>query len=316
MSLTITNLEPLADLPGTPQRPSTRVAPGPEVAASPSDPNMLHKLYEAMLRSRIVGEHVRQLPQSRRPQPQASLRRGLEATAVGSMIEMRAGDAISSELGLPAYLHSGLPLGLYFAELHGMCSEYLAFAPEAANSAIHVMPRAQTVAARLNIAAGFALALKKSESPKVVLVHLLDGLSALGYWHEAATLALAERLPMIFVVISEVANASSVGKSDARQRAEAYGMPGIAVDGGDAVAMWRVAQESIHRARSGTGPTLIDSQLATAAANSDEDPLRRMQHYLEKRRLWKVSWRNDLTQGITREIADAESFFRRSGESQ
>jgi TPP-dependent pyruvate/acetoin dehydrogenase alpha subunit len=275
---------------------------------------MLRKLYAAMLRCRMVCERSARLA-SRQLQPQSTIGPTMEATAIGSLIELRDGDAISSELGLPAYLHSGLPLGLYFAELHGMCSEYLAFAPEAANSAIPLLPRAQTVAARLNIAAGFALALKKSQSPKVVLVHLQDGPNALGYWHEAATLALAERLPMIFVVITELANASSVGKSDTRQRAESYGMPGITVDGGDAVAMWRVAQESIHRARSGAGPTLIDSQLA-AATHSGDDPLCRMQHYLEKRSLWKGSWRDELTQKFKTEIAEAQSFFQKAGEPQ
>ena len=43
-----------------------------------------------------------------------------------------------------------------------------------------------------------------------------------------------------------------------------YGFPGIIVDGSDVVAVWRVAQESIHRARNGAGPTLIDCRMESA----------------------------------------------------
>lgn len=322
MSVTFANPKIAGEQPDAiPQAPSSGIALGPEVAASPSDPNMLRKLYAAMLRCRMVEERTAQLARSHQSQPRASIRRSYEATAVGSLIEIRAGDAISSDLALPAHLHSGLPLSLYFAHLNGLCSEYLAFAPEAANNAIDLLPAAHTIAARLNVAAGFALALNKSKRANVVLIHLPDGANALGYWHEAATLAVAERLPIIFVVINELAVASSIGTSDARQRAEAYGMPGITVDGGDAVAMWRVTQESIHRARSGTGPTLIDSQLATSPANSKpqragDDPLRRMQHYLEQRDLWKESWKDELAQKLATEIAEAESFLPKSGETQ
>ena len=57
-----------------------------------------------------------------------------------------------------------------------------------------------------------------------------------------------------------------------------YGYPGIIVDGQDVVAVWRVAQESIHRARNGAGPTLIDCRM-----DSKRDPLAHMEHYMRKR---------------------------------
>ncbi len=281
---------------------------------------MLRKLYTAMLRCHMVEEHAEQLSQSRKLKP-PDLQRGLEATAVGSLIELRPGDAIASELSFAVRMFAGQPLGLYFAELYGVRSEYLAFAPESANTAIHLLPPAPTIAAQLNTAAGFALALKKVQRSNVVLVFLPEGANALGYWHEAAMLAAAERLPMIFVAVSGPASANSLGNSDARQRAAAYGIPGITVDGGDVVAMWRVAQESIYRARAAAGPTLIDSQLPATQSNSrphpaSSDPLARMQHYLEKRKLWKQSWKDELTQKFAAEIHDAQSFFSRRSETQ
>ncbi len=312
-------IDPSGDQPVSPdQRPFTGIVPGPEVAASPSDPNMLRKLYASMLRCCMVEEHAERLAQSRKLNSLANRGRGLEAITIGSLIELRAGDAISSQLGFAAQMLSGRPLGLYLAEFYGLCSEYLAFAPEAANSAIHLLPRAQTIAAQLDTAAGFALALKEVQRSNVLLVHLPDGANALGYWHDAATLAAAERLPMIFVAISQPAG--RFGNSDLRQRASAYGIPGISVDGGDLVAMWRVAQESIHRARSGAGPTLVDSQIPVAQPNSDAyaagKPLARMQHYLEKRKLWDESWKDELVQKFAAEIAEAQAFFLQTNETQ
>ena len=311
-------IDPSSDQPVSPDRqPFAGIVPGPEVAASPADPNMLRKLYAAMLRCCMVEERAEELDRSHRLKSPMQ-RRGLEATTIGSLIELRAGDAISTELGFAAHILSGRPLGLYFAELYGLCSEYLAFAPEAAHSAICLLPRAQTIAAQLDTAAGFALALKELQRSNVVLVHLPDGANALGYWHDAATLAAAERLPIIFVAISELVG--RFGNSDLRQRASTYGIPGITVDGGDLVATWRVAQESIHRARSGAGPTLIDSQIPVMQPNSDAHaagkPLARMQHYLKKRRLWDESWKNELVQKFAAEIEEAQAFFAKAGDTQ
>jgi TPP-dependent pyruvate/acetoin dehydrogenase alpha subunit len=255
----------------------------------------------------MVEERAEQLVQSGKAKPSVVAHHGLEATVIGSLIDLRAGDAISSQGSFAARMFAGESLGLYFAELYGLRAEYLAFAPEAANLTIQILPRAQTVAEQMNIAAGYALAQKRSQRRKVVVVLLPESSNALGYWHEAADVAVGERLPMIFVTTSRTPQIG-MGNNVARQRAEAYGMPGIAVDGGDVVAMWRVAQESIHRARAGAGPTLIDSHIP-AAQEKGGDPLDRMQHYLDKRKLWKQAWRGDLVQKFAAEIDEAQAFL-------
>ena len=321
MATTFSNVETSRRTPGSvTEQPSTGVVPGPEVSAPPSDPTTLRNLYAAMLRCRMVDERTGQLAQAHTLKLAPKLRWGQEAAEIGSLIELRAGDAISSELSFAARMFSGQPLRLYFAEIYGSRSEYVAFAPEAGNGAIHLLPPAQTIAAQLNVAAGFALAVKKAQRRNVVVILLPDGANALGYWHEAATLAAAERLAMVFVVISAPANANNFGEGDCRQRAASYGIPGITVDGGDVVAMWRVAQESIYRARSGAGPTLIDSQLAVTPLNSQphagSDPLARMQHYLEKRKLWKQSWKDDLARKVAAEVDEAQSSSSRAKETQ
>ena len=120
-----------------------------------------------------------------------------------------------------------------------------------------------------------------SPSPIAILAsptwwsHLADdGLAALGFWHEAASLASRHRLPIVFMVENcAQSHPSGTGTvqsdDDLRDRAEAYGFPGITVDGNDIVAVWRVTQESIHRARSGAGPTLIECRTWRWHAEAD-----------------------------------------------
>ena len=242
---------------------------------------------------------------------------GLEATRVGSMMELRAGDAVSSDPMVVSQLMSGQPMGLVLAELCGLRSQYLAFAPDAPSGAIHILPTAETLEARLNIAAGYAIALRRASSANVVLVHLSNGFSGLGYWHQAARAASAERLPLIFVAVSESVTSNGAGTHALRERAAGYGIPGIIVDGNDLVAVWRVAQESIHRARSGSGPTLIDAQIIARPTNSHftaegDDPIARMQHYLQKRKLWNESWKGELVRKFTAEVDEAVSFVKRA----
>ncbi len=315
MATTFSNLDNSVTTPRSLAEPdSPRPTPGPEVTASPSDPNMLRRLYSAMLRCYMVEERAEQLARSNKLKSAMVLHRGLEATVIGSLMELRAGDAISSEPSFAARMFAGQPLGLYFAELHGVRTEYMAFAPEASHSAIHLLPPGPTVAAQMSVAAGYALAQKRSQRRNVVVVLLPESIDALGYWHEAADLAVGERLPVIFVAPSGTPS-SSMGNSIARQRSEAYGMPGIAVDGGDVVAMWRVAQESIHRARAGAGPTLIDSHVP-APQPQGGDPLNRMQHYLDKRKLWKQAWKDELVRKFAAEIDEAQEFFPQTSGTQ
>jgi pyruvate dehydrogenase E1 component alpha subunit len=290
-------------------------APGPEVVASPSDPNVLRKLYSAMLRCRMFEQRAGEVGSAGKRHSSLLLRIGLEGTSVGSMMDLRAGDAVSSERNVVSQLMAGLPMGLVLAELYGLRSEYLSMAPDAANSMIHLLPGAETVEARLNFAAGYAMALRRAACANVVLVHLPDGFSGLGFWHETAKVASAERLPLIFVAVSESITPKGGGVHTLRERAAAYGIPGIIVDGDDVVAVWRVVQESIHRARSGCGPTLIHSQIIgptnSHGSLAARDPIARMQHYLQTRKLWDESWKRELVQKFIAELDKAVSAFGR-----
>ena len=189
---------------------------------------------------------------------------------------------------------------------------------------MHIVPQASSIAGQLDVAAGIALAYRNLGKPNVVVALADDGLAALGFWHEAASLAARHRLPIIFMVEncaqSHPNGAGTVqSDDDLRDRAEAYGFPGITVDGNDIVAVWRVTQESIHRARSGTGPTLIEcrtwrwhaeadstaSNGRPAKAMREHDPLVHMEHYMKKRSLWKQAWKERLAGDYRTALAEA-----------
>lgn len=319
MSTTVSNYE-APPFQSTTERQAPAPRPAPEVVASPSDPNVLRRLYSSMLRCRILEQKAAQLAGNEKRRFASDIHPGGEATSIGSMMELRAGDAVSSDGSVASRLMCGQSMELVLAELYHLRPEYLAFSPSAAESAIHLLPEAETVEAQLNIATGYAMALRRASAGNVVLVYLPEAFSAFGYWHQAAKDAATGRLPLIFVAVSKSLGANDAGDSDLRDRAGAYGIPGMVVDGDDVVAVWRVTQESIYRARGGYGPTVIHSQIVSAAANShppaQEGPLARMQRYLEKRNLWDEAWKRELVLRFDVEVEQAASLFPHSSELQ
>ena len=314
-----------SDLRTSESEGTTAHSKAPEIAASPSNPVMLRKLYATMLRCRLIEESVLKLSGAGKVRLRGKPWAGREATAVGSLIELRPGDAISGDSNLITQVIRETPLSYVFAQLFGFGAEFRASHPEAENTAIHLVPATMTVEAQLHVAAGVALGYRHQQRSNVVVIELPDGFNALGYWHEAARLAVAERLAIVFVVSSDanpVGGTQALFESELRDRAEAYGMPGVTVDGNDVVAVWRVAQESIYRGRSGTGPTLIDCRqglrfpVSAKKTAEVQDPLAHMQHYLEKRKLWENSWKDELIQKFAGEIDEAVKQAERIARTQ
>jgi acetoin:2,6-dichlorophenolindophenol oxidoreductase subunit alpha len=116
----------------------------------------------------------------------------------------------------------------------------------------------------LPIATGFGLAAQSRGTDQVTVVNFGDGASNIGGFHEALNLAGVWKLPVVFVCQNNryaehtpFSEGTSVAEVSAR--AAGYGMPGVTVDGNDALAMFGAAREAVERARSGGGPTLIEA---------------------------------------------------------
>ena len=121
------------------------------------------------------------------------------------------------------------------------------------------------VGSGLPIANGLAWAAQIKKSGQVVVCNFGDGASNIGAFHEALNLASVWKLPVVFVCqnngyAEHTKYEYGTGARTIADRGIAYGMPGIEVDGNDAVAMWDAARTAIARARAGEGPTLIDAK--------------------------------------------------------
>ena len=302
--------------------PDSSHAPASSLAgdASPSSPDVLRTLYSALLKTRLLEEQVLSLLRSGRIPGTAVPILGGEATEVGACIGLQPDDSFSSTFPkLASCVVRDTPLLRVFAQLFHREKQAPGEPSPDVNGSLHVVPQSASVTGQLDVATGIALAYRQLAKPNVVVALADDGLAALGFWHEAASLASRNRLPIVFMV-ENCAQSHAHGSSgvhsadDLRDRAEAYGFPGITVDGNDIVAVWRVTQESIHRARSGAGPTLIECRTRRWHAEADAqspngsprrraskpqwqtDPLHHMEHYMKKRSLWKQAWKDGLVE--------------------
>jgi len=112
------------------------------------------------------------------------------------------------------------------------------------------------------IASGAALGCKMQKLDSVVVAFFGDGAMNTGAFHEGIGLAAFWSLPVVFVCSNNMYAMSTPLKNytklkDLSEKAKAYGIPGVTVDGNDAVAVAEVAGQAIENARDGRGPTLI-----------------------------------------------------------
>jgi len=294
--------------------------------ASPSNPEVLRTLYSALLKTRLLEEEVLSLLRAGRISGSTAPILGGEATEVGACIGLEPDDSLSSsQPKLAAAVIRGTPLDQVLAQLFHRNNEDSNTATNHATQSFRIVPQTSSLTGQLDIAAGIALSYRNLGKANVVVALANDGLAALGFWHEAARLASSCRLPIVFVVENrEQSSTNGAGmvqsQEDLRDRAEAYGFPGITVDGNDIVAVWRVTQESIHRARTGAGPTLIECRTWRWHAETDSsngetrskptngwqnDPLLHMEHYMKKRSLWKPSWKDQLATRYSQALSSA-----------
>jgi pyruvate dehydrogenase E1 component alpha subunit len=113
------------------------------------------------------------------------------------------------------------------------------------------------------IAVGAAFSNRFRKTSHVACTFFGDGASNEGAFHEAANLAALFKLPVVFVCENNgfgeyTPQAKHQAIVDVADRAAGYGMPGVVVDGMDAIAVYEAAGEAIERARRGDGPTLLE----------------------------------------------------------
>lgn len=121
------------------------------------------------------------------------------------------------------------------------------------------------VGAGAPIAVGAGFANKYRGSDTVSVAFFGDGSTNIGAFHEAANMAAALKLPVVFACENNeygeyTRRDATMAITDVVERAAAYGMPGVIVDGMDAVAVYEAATEAVARARAGDGPSFIEAK--------------------------------------------------------
>lgn len=207
---------------------------------------------------------------------------GAEASIVGSLAALRADDQL-----LVTYRCHGYPIVLgtdpkaMMAEIYGretgLCKGY--------GGSMHLtdvghgfLGTSGIVGQGIPHAAGAAWAAQIRGQGQVVLSFFGDGASKQGAFHETLNIASLWKLPVVFIMENNSYNVvTRVEQEDANAaageplavKAKAYSMPGVTVDGGDPVAVHDVMSAAVDRARSGEGPTLVESLVYRLSAHGN-----------------------------------------------
>jgi pyruvate dehydrogenase E1 component alpha subunit len=208
--------------------------------------------------------------------------RGHEGSEVGAVMALRGNDYLFYDhRGCGHLIAKGMDMVALFGDFLGndlgSTRGLGAGIVHACNPEIGVMGQSGTLGRGQLLATGAALSAKLRGTDQVAMHFFGDGSSNLGTFHEAANAAGAWQLPVIFVIqnngwaVSVPVEYSTAGGGFAR-RADAYGMPGVAVDGIDAFAVYEAAETAVARARAGEGPTIIEAKLRRMRGHFEGDP--------------------------------------------
>lgn len=206
---------------------------------------------------------------------------GEEATAVGVCGALRPDDYITStHRGHGHILAKGGDLKLFFAELYGRAAGLCkgkGGSMHVADPDLGILGANGIVGGGIAIAAGAALAARMQGSDRVAVSFMGDGATDTGAFHESLNMAALWEVPALFVVenngYAEVISQRDHQKIERiSERAAAYVMPGVTVDGNDVEAVYEATSEAVARARGGGGPTLIECVTYRLRGHFEGDP--------------------------------------------
>ncbi len=224
-------------------------------------------LHRRMVRIRIFEETAGKLMEDGKIPGALHLYVGQEAVACGVMVHLNNEDWITStHRGHGHLIAKGGEFDRMFAELYGRATGYC----KGKGGSMHIcamelgmLGANGIVGGGPPIAVGAAFSNRFRKTDRVACTFFGDGASNEGAFHEAANMAGLYKLPVVFVCENNgygeyTAQANHQAIVDVADRAAGYGMPGVVVDGMDAVAVYEAAGQAIDRARRGEGPTLLE----------------------------------------------------------
>ncbi len=232
-------------------------------------PELLADLHRRMVRIRLFEEAAGKLAEQNKLPGFLHLYVGEEAVAAGVCVNLTTADSITStHRGHGHLVAKGGQFRPMMAELMGKATGYC----NGKGGSMHIsslelgmLGANGIVGAGSPIAVGAAFAHKYKNDGNVAVAFFGDGSTNIGAFHEAANMACALKLPIVFACENNeygefTRRDHTMAITDIVDRAQGYGMPGVIVDGMDAIAVYETAAEAIAFARAGKGPTLIEAK--------------------------------------------------------
>ena len=276
--------------------PSANGGPAPAAVLTSE---RLQQLYSSMLKCRILQNRVQEVSVPVQPSLQKNSA-GREAVLVGALAHARLQDSITAaeNILLASFLH-GNSLNTLLTQL----------ASTTANTA---PDSKKTPPPQFALARAMDQAREMFNSGRIALVFCGEDPAALAFQTEALAQAAKYKSPVVCLIetsLSSLATAPDPQRTQTR-RSPQHHFPQIVVDGADVVAIFRVTQEAIRRARTGHGPSLIkcvipDSAVAQGQNGRPEiahDPLTFMEQYLRRRNLWLAEGQRKIADDFTAEL--------------
>ena len=261
---------------------------------------------------------------------------GQEASAVGACMPLDDQDKITStHRGHGHCVAKGADAGRMFAEFFGKEEGYC----RGRGGSMHIADVSKgnlgangIVGGGLPIAVGAALSAKRLGTGAVTICFFGDGANNEGAFHEALNMASVWKLPVVFICENNrygmsTSTERSTAVKQIAERAQAYAMPGVTVDGNDFSAIAEASETAVARARRGEGPSLIESLTYRWRGHSKsdrnryrtkdeieawmaQDPIRRMGDLLIEHAILSADEIAALEAEVDAEIAAAIAFAR------
>jgi len=305
------------------------------------DKQTLLQMYRNMLRIRYFEERLAEESAQGNIPGLLHLYVGEEAVAVGACTPLKKEDYITStHRGHGHCIAKGGDLGRMMAELFaketGYCkgrggSMHIA-APD-----IGIVGCSAIAGAGIPIAAGVGLSIKMRGTDQVCVSFFGDGASNTGAFHEGMNLAAVWKLPVIYVLENNmyaisVAASKSTKLKNISDRAAAYGIVNVVVDGMDVISVYQAVSDAAARARRGEGPIVVECKTYRFRGHHEGDPKKgeiyrtkeEMEDWEKKDPIRKLADRiiNDrkasqaeldsISQETLKEVADAVAFAKDS----
>lgn len=284
----------------------------------------LRKLYEKMLFARLYDERAFRMQRQGRigTYPPFS---GQEAAQVGSAFLLEKGDWLfpyGRDMAACFTAGKDAKSGILYAMGHIDGSKV-------PDDGVRIFPLAIMIPPQIPQAVGAAWASKLRGEDRVALATFGDGGTSKGDFHEALNIAAVAKAPVVFLCQNNgwaisTPTQKQMATPTVAQKALAYGMEGIRVDGNDVLAVYEVTKAAIKKARAGQGPTLIEAVTYRIGPHTtaddptryraedtaqywkeNRDPVKWYRTFLERRGLWSTADEEQAAQAFKQEIAKA-----------